>query len=158
MKTIPTLLLAVTMLLMLAACGSPEEAVLVEDAPAAAEPMGEAADDAAPEPSAEPADEASEEPTNEPTAEASAGPVENAAHGGAPGAISQADYQAYLKAWIDAEQAADAGMTDEEKAAFYEAIDGVRFAEDPGALLFAGGLTTGSAMTYDEFVAADGVY
>ena len=116
---------------------------------------GEAAEEAA-------ADNASGEPSGEASGEASEPPasaaVENTAHGGTPGATSEADYQAYLKAWLDAEKAVNTTMTDDMKAEFIALIDAMDFETFPGDMLFNGMLTTGSAMTYEEFVAANGVY
>ena len=80
------------------------------------------------------------------------------AHGGTAGATSDADYKAYLKAWIDAEHAVNSTMTDEAVGEFEACIDAMDFEAFPGDMLFNGMLTTGAAMTYDQFVAANGVY
>ena len=114
------------------------------DASASGEPAAEG--DASGEPS---------DASGEPPASAA---MENTAHGGTPGATSQADYQAYLKAWLDAENAVNDTMTDDAVAEFYACIDAMDFTTFPGDMLFTGMLNTGAAMTYDEFVAANGVY
>lgn len=106
----------------------------------------------------EPADEASAEPSGEASEPPASAAVENTAHGGTPGATSEADYQAYLKAWLAAEHAVNATMTDEAVGEFEACIDAMDFEAFPGDMLFNGMLTTGAAMTYDQFVAANGVY
>ncbi len=115
--------------------------------------------------SGEPTDEpAAEDASGEPTGDApegeppASGTAENTAHGGTPGAISEADYQAYLKAWIDAEQEVNSTMTDDMKAEFYAAADAMDFSQRPGDMFFNGFLVTGTAMTFEEFVEANGVY
>ena len=119
--------------------------------------MGSASGEAAAEPAAE--GEASGEPSGEapadvPTSAASA----NEAHGGTAGATSEADYQDYLKAWLTYEKSVNSTMTDEAFAEFSSCIDAMDFVTFPGDMLFNGMLTTGAAMTYDQFVAANGVY
>ena len=98
----------------------------------------------------------------EASGEASAPPesaaVANEAHGGKAGATSAADYQAYLLAWLDYENSVNATMTDDMKAEFVALITAGDFTTFPADMLFNGMLITGSAMTYDEFVAANGVY
>ncbi len=108
--------------------------------------------------SGEPSGEASGEASDEAGEPPASGTMANSAHGGTPGATSQADYQAYLKAWVDAEHTVNSTMTDEAVTEFYAAIDAMNFSEKPGDMLFMNMLVTGSAMTYDEFVAANGVY
>ena len=114
------------------------------------------------EPAEEPAGEASGEPSGEPSDGASEPPasaaVENSAHGGTEGAVSEADYQAYLHAWLDAEFEANSTMDESAKAEFEACIDAMDFETFPGDMFFNGMLTTGAAMTFDEFVAANGVY
>lgn len=106
----------------------------------------------------EPAADASGEPSGEASEPPASGAAENTAHGGTPGATSEADYQAYLKAWLAAEHAVNANMTDEAVGEFEACIDAMNFEAFPGDMLFNGMLNTGAAMTYDEFVAANGVY
>lgn len=106
----------------------------------------------------EPAADASGEPSGEASEPPASAAAENTAHGGTPGATSQADYQAYLKAWLAAEHAVNANMTDEAVGEFEACIDAMNFEAFPGDMLFNGMLNTGAAMTYDEFVAANGVY
>ena len=121
--------------------------------------MGPASAEASEEPAAEePAGDASGEPSGEASEPPASASVENTAHGGTPGATSEADYQAYLKAWLAAEHAVNANMTDEAVGEFEACIDAMDFEAFPGDMLFNGMLTTGSAMTYDQFVAANGVY
>lgn len=175
MKKILALLLAVVMVLAMAACGSKSDdaaapaaeapaAAPAAEAPAAPAAEAPAAAPAAEAPAAPPAGEASGEPSGEasgdPDAEAppASAAMENTAHGGTPGATSEADYQAYLKAWLDAEKEVNSTMTDDMKGEFLALIDALDFETFPGDMLFNGMLTTGAAMTYDEFVAADGVY
>ena len=117
---------------------------------ASGEATEEAADDASAEPSGEPSGDAAEPPAS--------AAVENTAHGGTPGATSEADYQAYLKAWLAAEHAVNSTMTDEAVGEFEACIDAMDFEAFPGDMLFNGMLTTGAAMTYEQFVAANGVY
>lgn len=82
----------------------------------------------------------------------------NGAHGGTPGATSEADYQAYLKAWLDYENSVNDTMTDESEAEFLALVNAGNYTDFPAEMLFSGMLVTGAAMTYDEFVAANGVY
>lgn len=82
----------------------------------------------------------------------------NEAHGGTAGATSEADYQAYLKAWLDYEESVNATMTADSKAEFVALIDAGNYTDFPAEMLFSGMLVTGKAMTYDEFVAANGIY
>ena len=49
-------------------------------------------------------------------------------------------------------------MTADSKAEFVAKIDAGSYSEFPAEMLFSGMLVTGKAMTYDEFVAANGVY
>ena len=151
MKKIIALLLAVLMLAALCACGSKEEAA----APAAAEaPAAAPAGDA---PAAPPEGEASGEPTGEPPADVPAsGSVENEAHGTA--SADEAGYKEYLHAWLDYERTVNSTMTDDMKAEFEACIDAGDFTTFPADMLFNGMLTSGAAMTYDEFVAAGGQY
>lgn len=116
---------------------------------------GEPSDEASGEPAAE---DASGEPSGEADAPPSSAVLENTAHGGTAGAVSDADYKAYLKAWLDAEKAVNSTMTDDMKAEFLALIDAGNFTDFPADMLFNGMLTTGAAMTYDQFVAANGVY
>ena len=100
--------------------------------------------------------DASGEPSGEPPA---AGGGTNSAHGGTPGATSDADYQAYLKAWLAAEAEVNTTMTDEQvNGEFIPMIEAGNYADFPVEMMFSGMLNTGAAMTYDEFVAANGVY
>lgn len=82
----------------------------------------------------------------------------NTAHGGTPGATSEADYQAYLKAWLAADREVETHLTDAIIDGFIEKIDAGIYDESPVDMLFNGMMETGVAMTYDEFVAANGVY
>ncbi len=109
------------------------------------------------ESSAEPAEgDASGEPSGEPPVSAAA---ENTAHGGTAGAVSDADYQAYLKAWLAAEAEVNTTMTQEQiDGEFIPLIEAGNYTDFPVEMMFSGMLSTGAAMTYDEFVAADGVY
>ena len=118
---------------------------------ASGEPAGDASGEPAGDASGEPAGEA---PSDVPASAASA----NSAHGGTAGATSQADYQAYLKAWLDAEKAVNSTMDDTMKGEFLACIEAMDFETFPGDMFFSGMLTTGAAMTYDEFVAANGIY
>ena len=109
------------------------------------------------EPSGEPAEgEASGEPSGEPPVSAAA---ENTAHGGTAGAVSDADYQAYLKAWLASEAEVNTNMTPEQvNDEFIPMIEAGNYTDFPVEMMFTGMLNTGAAMTYDEFVAANGVY
>ncbi|MGM9615279.1 MAG: hypothetical protein ACI3W7_07125 [Oscillospiraceae bacterium] len=110
------------------------------------------------ESSAEPAaeGEASGEPSGEPPVSAVA---ENTAHGGTPGAVSDADYQAYLKAWLASEAEVNTTMTPEQiNDEFIPMIEAGNYTDFPVEMMFTGMLNTGAAMTFDEFVAANGVY
>ena len=124
--------------------------------------MGTASDEASGEPAATeaaPAGEASGEPSGEaPSDVPASAAVANSAHGGAAGATTEADYQAYLKAWLEAEKAVNSTMDDTMKGEFLACIEALDFSTFPGDMFFSGMLTTGAAMTYDEFVAANGVY
>ena len=154
MKKILALLLAMLMVLSLCACGAKEETTT--EAPAEA-PAAEAA--AAEAPVAPPEGEASGEPSGEPPADVPVAAAQtNEAHGGTAGATSEDDYKAYLKAWLDYEQSVNSTMADEMKAEFVAAIDAGTLDVFPADMLFNGMLVTGAAMTYDEFVAANGVY
>lgn len=126
--------------------------------------MGPASAEASEEPAAEaPAGDASGEPSGEPSGEGSEPPasaaMENPAHGGTPGATSDADYQAYLKAWLLEEAKVNTNMTDEQVSGeFIPMIESGNYTDFPVEMMFSGMLTTGAAMTYDQFVAANGVY
>ena len=175
------------MVLALAACGETEEtAAEATPAPEAApavdaaapavegaasgEPAvegaasGEPAEAAAPAEEAAPAAEgaASGEPAASGEAPADvpqSSAMTNEAHGGTAGATSDADYQAYLKAWLAYEQSVNTQMTDEQvNSEFIPLIEAGSYSEFPVEMMFSGMLTTGSAMTYDEFVAANGIY
>ena len=82
----------------------------------------------------------------------------NTAHGGTPGATSEEDYKAYLKAWLDADREVETHLTDAIIDGFIEKIDAGIYDESPADMLFNGMMETGVAMTYEEFVAANGVY
>ncbi len=106
---------------------------------------------------------ASGEPSGEASGEGSGAPpsssVENTAHGGTAGATSDKDYQAYLKAWLAAEAEVNTTMTAEQvEKEFIPMIESGNYTDFPVEMMFSGMLTTGAAMTYDEFVAANGVY
>ncbi len=119
--------------------------------------MGTASGEAAAAPAAE--GEASGEPSGEAPADVpSSAASANEAHGGTPGAVSEADYQAYLKAWLTYEKSVNPTMNDEAFGEFSACIDAMDFVTFPGDMLFNGMLTTGAAMTFDQFVAANGVY
>ena len=123
--------------------------------------MGSASDEADTSASGEPAAEgdasgeaSGEAPSDVPTS----GTAENTAHGGTPGATSEDDYKAYLKAWLDAEKAVNTTMDDTMKGEFLALIEAGDYESFPADMLFNGMLTSGAAMTYDQFVAANGVY
>jgi len=118
---------------------------------------GTASGEASGEPAAE--GEASGEASGEaPSDVPASAAVANEAHGGTAGATSEADYQEYLKAWLTYEKSVNTTMDDNMFGEFVALIDAMDFVTFPGDMLFNGMLTTGSAMTYDEFVAADGIY
>ena len=95
--------------------------------------------------------------SGEPTAEAPKS--ENTAHGGTPGATSDADYQAYLKAWLASEFEVNENMTEDQiNNEFIPMIEAGNYSDFPVEMMFSGMLNTGAAMTYDQFVAANGVY
>lgn len=104
------------------------------------------------------AGEASGEPTGEPGDIPAGSSQANEAHGGTAGATSEADYKAYLKAWLAYENSVNTNMTDESVSEFEALIDAGNYTDFPADMLFSGMLVTGSAMTYDQFVAANGVY
>ncbi len=153
MKKILALALAMLMMLALVACGGGEEAAAPEAAPA----------EAAPAPADAPADAPAGEASGEPSGEApsdvpASASVPNEAHGGTAGATSEDDYQAYLKAWLDYEKSVNTTMDDTSYGEFLTLIEAGDFVTFPADMLFNGMLTSGAAMTYDEFVAANGVY
>lgn len=111
---------------------------------AASGEMGEASG----EPSGEMGGDASEPPAT--------GTAENTAHGTA--SADEAGYKEYLHAWLDAEFAVNTTMDETMKGEFETLIDAGDYVTFPADMLFNGMLTTGSAMTYDAFVAAGGVY
>lgn len=84
------------------------------------------------------------------------GTAENTAHGTAT--ADMAGYQEYLHAWLESEFAANSTMDETMKGEFEALIDAADFETFPADMLYNGMLTTGSAMTYDEFVAAGGAY
>lgn len=155
MKKILVLLLAMTMVFALCACGgSSGDTAAAPDSAAAPAAPAEGGN-----PPAQPEGEASGEPSGEPPADVpQSSAMANEAHGGTPGATSEADYQAYLKAWLAYEQSVNSTMSDENVAEFISLIDAGNYTDFPAEMLFSGMLVTGSAMTYDEFVAANGVY
>lgn len=107
----------------------------------------------------EAAGEASGEPSGEaPSDVPASATVPNEAHGGQAGATTEADYQAYLKAWLAFEKTVNSSMDDSHYDEFIAAIDTMSFDAMPGDMLFNGMLNSGVAMTYDEFVAANGIY
>lgn len=113
--------------------------------------------DASGEPAAE--GDASGEPSGEAGGDVPASAsVPNEAHGGTAGATTEADYQAYLKDWLTYEKSANTTMDDTMLGEFTALIDAGDYTTFPADMLFNGMLTTGSAMTYDEFVAANGIY
>ncbi len=120
---------------------------------------GPASGEASAEPAAEPAGEASGEPSEAPADVPASGAVANEAHGGTPGAVSEADYQAYLKAFLDYENSVNEQMTDEQvNGEFIPMIEAGTYDQFPVVMMFENMLSTGSAMTFDQFVAANGVY
>ncbi len=123
-------------------------------------PDAAASGEATEEPAAEPAGDASGEPSGDPTGEPPASAaMANPAHGGTPGATSDKDYQAYLKAWLQEEAKVNATMTDDQvNNEFIPMIEAGNYTDFPVEMMFSGMLTTGAAMTYEEFVAANGVY
>lgn len=80
----------------------------------------------------------------------------NSAHGTA--SADEAGYKEYLHAWLDAEFAVNTTMDDSTKTEFEACIEALDFTTFPGDMFFSGMLTTGAAMTYDEFIAAGGAY
>ena len=104
------------------------------------------------EPSGEPSGEMGGA-SSEPPASAS---VENTAHGTA--SADEAGYKEYLHAWLNAEYEVNTTMDETMKGEFEALIDAGDYVTFPADMLFNGMLTTGSAMTYDAFVAAGGVY
>lgn len=100
---------------------------------------------------------ASGEASGEPSGEApAAGASANGAHGTA--SADEAGYKEYLHAWLDYEKSVNSTMTDDMKAEFIALIDAGNFTDFPADMLFNGMLESGSAMTFDQFVAAGGVY
>ena len=77
-----------------------------------------------------------------------------AASGSASGDTSEAAYQAYLKAYVDACPA----VTDEQYAEFAACIDAGDYVSFPVEMCFTDAYWGYVAMTLDEFVAAGGVY
>ncbi len=100
---------------------------------------------------------ASGEPSGEPSGEApAAGASANGAHGTA--SADEAGYKEYLHAWLDYEESINDNMDDTMKGEFFALIDAGNFTDFPADMLFNGMLESGSAMTFDQFVAAGGVY
>ena len=136
----------------LAVVGGPDAAASGE---ATEEPAADASGEPAADASGEPSD-ASAEPSAAPPASAA---MANPAHGGTPGATSDKDYQAYLKAWLQEEAKVNTTMTaDQVNNEFIPMIEAGNYTDFPVEMMFSGMLTTGAAMTYEEFVAANGVY
>lgn len=176
MKKTAVMLMAAAAVLMLAACGpagmmpddglpaSPaEEAVSAADVPAGSAggpaSASEVSDPSAEEPAvSELSDGVYGEPVEASGGDGEVGEAWNDAHGGTAGDVSAKAYKAYLAAWLDAEQAVDDTMTDDRKAEIIAQIDAGDYTAYPADMLFGGALVTGSPMTYDEFVAADGLY
>ena len=161
MKKILALLLAMMMVLSLCACGAQEEAPdevapIVEAAPAEAAPAeaAPAEGDASGEMGGASGEASGEVPSDVPVSAS----MPNEAHGGTAGATSEADYQDYLTAWLTYEKSVNTNMTDDMYGEFTALISALDFETFPGDMLFNGLLTTGAAMTYDEFVAANGLY
>ena len=120
--------------------------------------MGTASDEATTE--TEAAGEASGEASGEaaPSDVPASAAMANEAHGGTAGATTEADYQAYLKAWLAYEKTVNTTMDDNMHGEFVALIEAGDYVSFPADMLFNGMLTTGAAMTYDQFVAANGVY
>ena len=81
---------------------------------------------------------------------------EAAPEGGADTSIEA--YHAYMYAWLDNECANNDSMTEDQLPEFQACIDADDYETFPGDMFFGGMLNTGVPMTYDEFVAAGGVY
>jgi len=113
---------------------SPEGESPEGEAPAAESPEGEA-----------PAAEA-------PAAEAPAAPAAEAP--AADGDDMLEAYKAYMHDWLMAEYEVNATMEEPQLAEFQACIDANDYSQFPGDMFFNGMLENGTAMTYDEFVAA----
>ena len=110
--------------------------------------------------SGEPSGEASGEPSAEASGNAGDPPASasaaNSAHGTA--SADEVGYKEYLHAWLDAEYEANSSMDETMKGEFEACIDAGTLDVFPADMFFNGMLTTGTAMTYDQFIAAGGVY
>ncbi len=91
--------------------------------------------------------------SGEPSAEASAEPSAEPA-AAAAGDVSEDAYKAYLKEYVDAVPA----VTDEQFLEFAAAIDAGNYNDFPVDMCFTDTYWGYTAMTFDEFVAAGGVY
>ena len=65
-------------------------------------------------------------------------------------------YKQYMTEWINAENEINDAMTDEQLPEFIACIEANDYSQFPGDMFFNGMLESGSAMTYEEFVAAAG--
>jgi len=119
---------------------------------------GESGGDAAPGESPEAPAEGGESPEGESPEGESPAEGGEAPAAQAPAAEAEVDpleaYKAYMTQWLDAEFEVNATMTEENKAEFQACIDANDYSQFPGDMFFNGMLENGTAMTYDEFVAA----
>jgi len=103
-----------------------------------------------------PADDAAEAPADDaeaPAADAEAAPADAAEAPADDEAMLEA-YKAYMIDFLNAENEANATMTDEQIPEFMACIEANDYSKFPGDMFFNGMLETGVAMTYDEFVAS----
>lgn len=63
-------------------------------------------------------------------------------------------YKQYMIEWLNAENEINEAMTDEQIPEFMACIEANDYSQFPGDMFFNGMLESGSAMTYDEFIAA----
>jgi len=63
-------------------------------------------------------------------------------------------YKKYMIEWLNAENEINEAMTDEQIPEFMACIEANDYSQFPGDMFFNGMLESGSAMTYDEFIAA----
>lgn len=101
------------------------------------------------EPSGEASGNGSGEPSGAPSGEASA----------AAGGTSEADFIEYIHQWLLDELAVNSNLTIEQvEDEFMPLVEQMNFTDFPAEMLYSGMLEQGVPMTYDEFVAAGGVY
>lgn len=80
----------------------------------------------------------------------------NSAHG--QQTADEAGYKLYLEEWLKAEQSVNSTLTDANLEEFLALIEKGDYTTFPCDMLYSGMLTTGAAMTLEEFIAAGGVY